>query len=79
MRILAGTGCGLVAAGFVLAVAVTGPGGSALVGPATMLVGLAVTAYAVMLRDLYLERTQSWPFVAVLSLAFLVRQPPIAI
>jgi hypothetical protein len=71
MRILAGTGCGLVAAGFVLAVAVTGPGGSALVGPATMLVGLAVTAYAVMLRDLYLERTQSWPFVAVLSLAFL--------
>jgi hypothetical protein len=71
MRILAGTGCGLVAAGFVLAVAVTGPGGSAFVGPATMLVGLAITAYAVMLRDLYVERTQSWPFVAVLSLAFL--------
>jgi hypothetical protein len=70
-RILTWTGCGLAAAGLVLAVAITGPGGSAPVGPAAMVAGFAVAAYALMLRDHYVKGIRSPLLITVLSLAFL--------
>lgn len=71
VRILAWAGGAVVVAGFILAVAITGPGGSAPVGPAAMTAGLAVAAYALMLRDHYVEGNRSRLFVAVLSLGSL--------
>jgi hypothetical protein len=71
VRILVGTGCTLVAAGIVLAVIITEPSSSALVGPAIMLVGFAIIAYALMLRDRYIEEIRSPLLVVVLSLALL--------
>lgn len=48
-RALTVAGTGLVAVGFILALVITGPGGSALPGPAAMTVGLTVLLYRVML------------------------------
>jgi hypothetical protein len=50
-RILTVVGVTLTAAGFILALTITGPGGSALPGPAAMVVGFTAIFYAITLRE----------------------------
>lgn len=50
-RILTIVGVILTAAGFVLALAITGPGGSALPGPAAMMIGFTAIFYAITLSE----------------------------
>lgn len=68
VRVLSAVGWGLVVAGFILALAITGPGGSALPGPAAMLAGLTIVVYALILNDRYVGRNQSRLIVIVVGL-----------
>jgi len=50
-RILTIVGVILTAVGFILALTITGPGGSALPGPVAMVVGFTAIFYAITLRE----------------------------
>jgi hypothetical protein len=59
-------GWGLVAVGFILALVITGQGGSAPPGPAVMMIGFAVIVYALFLRDRYVVQNGS-PIVVIIA------------
>ena len=53
-------GAAVVAAGFVLALSLTGPGGSDVSGPAILLIGCALTIYGLAVRNKYGTRDGTW-------------------
>ena len=63
------TGAGLVAAGLVLALALTGPGGSDFFGPAVLLIGCALAAYGFAMRNRYGSHDGFRFFVAMATMA----------
>lgn len=70
-QILLAVGWGLVGVGFLLAVVLTGPGGSSLPGPVAMLIGFGLIVYALMVGNRYVARTQSRLIVIVAALLVL--------
>lgn len=64
-------GGALVAVGFILALYLTGPGGSDFWGPAVLLIGCALTAYAFAVRNKYGTPNGPWFLVAMASMGLL--------